>query len=68
MAPLSFHIFVVNYDGKGVMLIFRLQQFILIRKENFNYMINAVDLNSKINLSLVIIGGYDILGDKYQHP
>jgi len=28
MAPYSFHIFVVNIEGKGVMFIFRLQVFI----------------------------------------
>jgi len=38
MAPFSFHIFLLDYEGKGVMLIFRLQQLVLIRKENFNYM------------------------------
>jgi len=38
MALFPFHIFVVNYDIKGVMLIFRLQQLILIPQENFNYM------------------------------
>jgi len=30
--------------------------------------LNAVDLTTKIDLSLVIIGGCDIWGDKYQQP
>jgi hypothetical protein len=38
MAPFSFHLFVVNNEGKGVMLIFRLQGFICNRAENLNPM------------------------------
>ena len=30
--------------------------------------LNAVDLTTKNNLSLVIIDGCDILGDRYQQP
>jgi len=35
MAPLSFHLFVVNNEGKGVMLFFRLQVFIRKREKKF---------------------------------
>jgi len=38
MAPFSFHIFVVNNEGKGVTLIFRLQVFICKRQKKLNYM------------------------------
>jgi len=38
MAPFSFHLFVVNNEGKGVMLIFRLQVFIRKRQKKLNYM------------------------------
>jgi len=34
----------------------------------YRFRFNAVDLTTKIDLSLVIIDGYDILGDKYQQP
>jgi len=36
MASLSFHLFVVNNEGKGVMLFFRLQVFICKSKKKFN--------------------------------
>jgi len=38
MAPFSFHIFVVNIEGKGAMLIFRLQVFICKQQKKLNYM------------------------------
>jgi hypothetical protein len=38
MAPFPSHIFVVNYDGKGVMLIFRLQQLISNQRKKLNHM------------------------------
>jgi len=37
MAPFSSHVFLVNYDVKGVMLIFRLQGFISNRQKNLNH-------------------------------
>jgi len=36
MAPFSFHIFVVNIEGKGVMFIFRLQVFICKPSKKLN--------------------------------
>jgi len=36
MAPFSLHVFVVNNEGKGVMLIFRLQVFLCKRQKTFN--------------------------------
>jgi len=38
MAPFSFHVFVVNTEGKGVMFIFRLQVFICKWQKKLNLM------------------------------